>query len=180
MEKSGILSDSDFERLKSQVNLQQRNQCNKLTCKSWISCPRDKSKLMACMPLRDTVLTEMTLDESDGDDRAVEWNGIQLHSFHQAVWGCKLICGKSKDCNSFNIKRREFESGYNCEFSQAVVDNKNCKGAPPGGNPYAATTYMQYESGICEQQANPNTTASCCQVKIHAQNSFKQRKWKLN
>ena len=117
------------------------------------------------MCMIDEILTESTWDENTMNERAVKWNRIQLNSFDQAVWACKLICGNSNKCKSFNIKRREFEAGYNCVYFESVVDNKNCKGAPPGEDPFADTTYMKYEYGMCEQRANPDTTDKCCKEK---------------
>ena len=123
----------------------------------WNSCPRYLSKPLKCTLLKDQVFHEKSIDQRNGEEKAVLYNMGLAFTFSQAVNGCKHACSGS--CKSFNIKKRDNGRGYSCTYFSSVIDPKKCEGAY---NPGAETTYMKYEYGMCEQFANKNNTKTCC------------------
>lgn len=118
----------------------------------------ETSKKSKCLPFKDIVFREKSIDESTGTEKAIKWNQNLAFNQYQAQRACKHLC--SGICKSFTLKKFGDRRGYNCKFYSSVVDPKNCQGSP--GKMYEPeTTYMKYEYGDC-QFANKNTTKECC------------------
>jgi len=124
---------------------------------SWLSCPEGTSKPHTCLPIRDEVLQDQSIDETTGDEKAITFNNVRANNIYKAVRGCKRMCGGK--CKAFNVKKRDMGLGFACTFYKTVIDNKNCQGTPGAGAPI--TTYMKYNYGDCTN-ANQNTTETCC------------------